>query len=343
MPPRRSYADVLVAATLIAALGALPACRSGAPRDEIPIADPSRPAPAYADVAARYNERASRLGRLWASAVVELRYTDSKGKRRWEQGEGALQRIAPDRFSLSVNKLGERIALVGCNAERFWLIEFADDGVASVGLNENIASPCCEPTGLPASPLDIVDMLGVLPMPVGPDAARANASVGWTPRGDDLRVEFDVRSGRMRIEYPPAGVGPSRIALLTASSIPGEPMRETLVARLDSYEPVDIRGEGTIRPRLASRVIITSVDAKSEVRLTLSEMSSGSAEKLPDESFDFDYLIDVFSPRHIIVLDRRCPRSAVSVPSRSMGAGTPGGSAGSQGAGAREDSAMDRR
>ena len=304
LPRRRAVVLAVVCAA--AALGGCAAERAGG----VAPADASRPAPSYEEVASRYNERASRLERLWARAVVELRWRDKDGKKRWEQGDGALQRLAPDRFSLSVNKLGERIALVGCDAERFWLFEFGEPTLVSVALNQNAASPCCDQTGLAASPLDIVDMLGVLPMPTGEAARRANASVGWTARGDDLRVEFDVRSGRMRIEYPPGGVGPSRIALLVRE--PGG-LREALVARLDSYEPVTILGEGAVRPRLASRIFITDPAAGSEVRLGLTDMSSGRPEQLPDAAFDFDALLDVFGPARIIVLDRRCERSALSM------------------------------
>jgi len=270
-------------------------------------ARPDASLPSYEEVASRYNERASLLGRIWARAVVEMRFVDANGRRKREQGEGHLQFIAPARFALSVGKLGEVIVYLGCDEQRFWWFERGDADRVSVCRHANAGSPCAESVGLPAQPLEIIDLMGVLEFPV---------------RGG--RVQRSMR-GEIVIDLPARGAGAAaggftRVALDPSTYEPvliGVYQRggaqPVLLARLEEYQNVQIAGRGGIAPRMASRIVITHAESDTEIRLSLAGMTDGVREgRIPPEAFDLQALLRAFSPADVRVLDAACPSPALS-------------------------------
>ncbi|MEO0484265.1 MAG: hypothetical protein AAF138_11650, partial [Planctomycetota bacterium] len=79
----------LLASVLIS--GALFGCATDGPPPKPDAPTIERPAPDYADLAARYNANASALDRLWSRVTVVLDATDAEGSTRRDQGEGHLQ------------------------------------------------------------------------------------------------------------------------------------------------------------------------------------------------------------------------------------------------------------
>lgn len=300
----RARAGALGAAALLAAMlgAALPGCAGAGSREGIE-ARPDDALPSYEEVAARYNQRASLLSRLWARAVVEMRYLDAEGARKREQGEGHLQFVAPSRFALSVGKLGEVIVYLGCDDQRFWWFERGDADRVSVCRHANANQPCAESVGLPARPLEIIDLMGVLPMP--PRGGRVQRSL----RGE-IVVDLPSRyggGGFTRIAIDPNRYEPTMIGLYA----PGE-AQPSLLARLEEYENVQIAGRGGIAPRVASRMVITHAASDTEIRLSLAAMTDGVRERrLPDDAFDLAALMDAFAPREVRVLDAACPTPAL--------------------------------
>ncbi len=292
-----------VGSALVGVVALVAGCAGSAPRDSIDTrADAALPS--YESLAARYNERAELLGRVWARAVVEMRFVDADGRNKSEQGEGHFQFIAPSRLALSVGKLGEVIVYLGCDDQRFWWFERGDADRVSVCRHENAGTACSESIGLPARPLEIIDLVGVLPLP------ERGGKVQRSTRGE---IVVDIPSaggggGFTRLAMDESRLEPSMIGIYAAGAT-----QPVLLARLDEYANVQIAGRGGIPPRMASRIFITHDESDTEIRLWLAAMTDGVRERrLPPEAFSFDALRKAFNPREVRVLDAACPNPALS-------------------------------
>ena len=276
-------------------------CASNVSRDEFGSTSADASLPSYEEIAASHNERAALLQRLWARAVVEFRYVDADGRRKREQGEGHLQFAGPSRFALSVGKLGEVVVYLGCDSQRFWWFERGDASRVSLARHENVGSPCARDLGLPAQPLEIIELMGVTPLPARGGRVQRSA------RGE-IVVDAPTRGGFRRIAFNPRTMEPTMIGVYA----PGE-AQPTLLARLEEYDNVEIAGRGGIPPRVASRMVISHAVSDTEIRISLAAMTDGVRQgRIPDEAFDFETLRSAFGPREIIVLDAACARPALS-------------------------------
>ncbi len=259
-----------------------------------------RPAPSFEAIAARYNERTARLGQVWASAVVRLEYVDEDGDLRREQGEGHLQFIAPTRLALSVGKLSETIFWLGCDAERYWWFDLSERDEAVVGRHENVGRPCSQNVGLPAHPLDIIELLGVSPLYA---SQPGEARVGWSTDGKWIVVETPARLGVKHVFLDPTTYEPAWIKLYADRD--GQPI---VFAELTNYQNVNVRGVGGYFPRMASRISIRRPADEGEIRLTLASMSDGSdrEDRLNADAFRFEALQQAFRPQALVVADENC-------------------------------------
>ncbi len=266
--------------------------------------DAPRPVPeTYEEVAARYNARAERLDRLWARAVVVIKYRDADNRRRTEQGEGHFQFLAPAQLALSVGKLGEIVAWLGCDSSRFWFFERGDADRATVARHENVGRPCARAGAVPCNPLDIIDLLGVTPIP-----ARGG-TINWASDNRRLVVEIPARTGRRIITIAPGADEPTRIALLPPAGSGSTPL---IVAELSDYSNVAITGSGAIAPRAPGRAVITLPETGEEIRIALYDPSDGAASgRLSPDAFDLEFLLDVFAPATVSVLDSACDDPAL--------------------------------
>jgi len=290
-------------------LGALLAGCASSPTAEKPPREGAPPS--YDDVARRYNERAEKLDQVWARAVVRIAYETEDGDTRREQGEGHLQLIQPARLALSIGKLGETLVWLGCDRERYWLFELHDTEQVQVGRHENLGRPCNRRAGLPAHPLDIIELLGVTPLPRTWPGVEDGTPVGetaWSSSGDYLIVDAPGYAGYRRLFLDPQSLLPERIEIFT------HPERErSLTAALSEYAPVRIRS-GEARPPTATRVIIESDRDPGSITIDLADMTDGRfrSDRLTADVFNFENLVDIFRPARVIVLDERCERSAVA-------------------------------
>jgi hypothetical protein len=128
--------------SMAAAAGALGAailggCAGNAQQRPAPVARGE--APAFAEAAARYNERVAHLDELWARSVVRLTYRDEQQELHNEQGEGLMQVVRPDRFAMSIKKAGKMLFWLGCDRDRYWWIDVVQDKAAKVGSTEGQA------------------------------------------------------------------------------------------------------------------------------------------------------------------------------------------------------------
>lgn len=270
-----------------------------------------RPVPGYNEIARDYNQRVERLDRLWARAVVRVEYEDDSGERRREQGEGHLQLIQPANLALSVGKLGETLLWLGCDDARYWLFEMHEADHVQVGRHANLGKPCNRPAGLPAHPLDVIELLGVTPLPLtwpGVSDSQAVGDTKWSASGEWVIVDAPGYAGYRRLFLDADSLLPQRIEIYA------HPSRElTLTATLSEYQPVTVRAGGP-RPRSASRVIIHSERDRGSMTIDLGDMSDGRGRsgRLSAEVFDFEALMENFRPDRVTVLDRDCERSALA-------------------------------
>lgn len=247
------------------------------------------------------NERAARLDRIWARAVVQLEYQDEGGRQRSAQGEGHLQVIQPDRLALSVGKLGETLYWLGADEERHWVFELGDIDRAMVGRHENVGSPCMQSLGAPVHPLDLLELLGICP--IGEDITIVG-------RAEDGTVEVvgPVRSGVRTMWLDQDTLEPVRVEIA-----PLEVEVGAVTATLSQYEGVTQADEGGFFPRMPSRIVAVHPSSESRIQIDLSDMNDGSRRgRLPDAAFSFESLVRALGPSEVVVLDASCEHPAIA-------------------------------
>ncbi|MBL8763194.1 MAG: hypothetical protein JNM07_02865 [Phycisphaerae bacterium] len=254
------------------------------------------PPPSYSEAAAGYNERVERLTSLWAEAVVEIDWTDGEGTARSEQGTGVLQVARPRRLALSVGKMGEKGLWIGCDERRWWWFELYKKKIAHVG-SERAAQSSGTRAGLAVHPLDLLPLLGVLPMPVEPE--RELGSTQWSSDGTLLGVSTRGRAGgATRVWLDPESWEPRKVELFDARD------EVEVVADLRDYDFVSLRGDGSIAPRAPGLIWALHVPTGASVRLYLSAHEDG-ARRISPEAFDFEALSRRFAVERVIQEDER--------------------------------------
>jgi hypothetical protein len=252
--------------------------------------DHAKPVPAYADIVAAHNTRVERLDRLWARAVVVIRYVGEDGKRHKDQGEGHLQVARPDRLALTVGALGETYIHVGCDADRYWWFNLRDGKRVWVGRHDRVRQRAAG-DGMVVHPLDLIQLLGVTPLPEG----EPLTGPAWSDDGRTVGVTVPARWGVRRLWFEPKRYEPTRIELLDETG------RLVLSAKLGEYEYVKLHGDGTVPPRVASQVLISDPAGESEVSIRLWDPEN---RRLSRVAFDFDRLVRAYRVEDVIDVDQ---------------------------------------
>ncbi len=254
--------------------------------------------PTYEQIAAGYNERTDLLTRIWARAVVSIDYIDDTGKRRYQQGDGHLQLIQPSNLALSIGKLGEVFLWVGSDEEFYWILETRERQRAFVGRHALATPGKTEGLGLPIPPLELVQLLGVAPLPLEapPDSRVRRART-------DRMVVVDLPRGENLWRYwlDPDSLRPRVIELFEGDN------RDTsqITAWLDNDEQVRRRGVGGIQPRMASLIQLVHRPSDSRMKITLEGMVDGGRGKLDPIVFELPSLLESFGIETLEDLDQR--------------------------------------
>lgn len=253
------------------------------------------------EVIERYNANAMRIDRLWTRAVVELKWTDDRGK-HYEQGDGNLILIKPDRVALSIGKLGNTIMWAGCDGERYWLFDLNEAKTLYSGLHANAhRRDRATRYPLPVHPLTLLGLMGITPIPADSPAVLAGAE----DRGDgDYMVE--PRGGGSRLWLDGASARVTRIDLLDAAG------QTQATCRLSRWQRVAVRGlpPGAL-PWVATRLELTMADREGSMTLFLSDPTDGrEGDRIKDKAFDLAHLTKVFKPEKTVDLDAIDPLQA---------------------------------
>ena len=284
---------ILTGVFVLLALGACSSSDPAVPLTAPPVAT-SVAAPSYREVAERYNRNIQRIERLWARSVVELRWR-AKDRKRFEQGDGHLILILPDRLAFSVGKLGEPLLWVGSDSQRYWFIDRtdADEKVAFVGRHDRTVRGGPRNSPLPFRPLDLPHLLGLVPL--DPDPGSTGSPVVESYDGQWL-VEPPGNEVRMLLD--PQTALPVRVDLLDSQGY------STVIAHLERPALLTLENlPPGAYPRIATRAEVRIPGSEGHMTLFLSDPTD-EERKFKPEAFDFEHLTEVLGPLTVEDLDR---------------------------------------
>ena len=262
------------------------ACRD---RDE-PAPVVLGPLPDWAEVRDAYNDRVSRLDRVWARATLQVISPDGDGGTRTDQGEGHLQLQRPASLSLSIGKVSQVLFTLGSNDDRYWWFDLTnDDERWGMSGRHALATPDkAREFGVPVHPLDLLELLGVMPLP-------DEGVLSWAPDGHYL-VNVPSAFGRRVLWIDPDTLFVERVQLT-------DDRGETLIdADLSRYQNVVVEGDGSQAPRMPARVVALIPELESEVRLNLYDPEVSEMRPLPI-AFDFATLVTRYRLEQVYDLD----------------------------------------
>lgn len=272
-----------------AALLLLGACGSTADRPDQPPAARLIDADAVVE---GYNARAERFTSLWARAAVVLEGRDAEGRKLRERAEGHLQVVPPDQVALTLGKLGETNLYFGSNEFFYWWFDMADSETksATFGRHDLVTADKVDRLGLPMQPLDLIETLGITPLPT--DLGRVVARPG--PERGTIVVAAPTHRGVRRITMDRELFEPSRIELIGPGGralLDVQLSRYRMMARIPPEEPP---------LRVPERVIVRMAGFDGEVRFSLHEPDRRNIRGI---AFDLVRLIDLYRIPALIDLD----------------------------------------
>ncbi len=275
------------AGALVLAMGAvlaLPACGDQpiSPRDTSAVTRPVSPPPSYEDIARAQALRVADLDRLWARATIRVYTIDRNGDPDEEQADGHVQYIRDRKLFLAVKKLGETYFQLGSNETHFWWIDLSDSDhkVALVGEHAKATPTTAARFGLPVHPLDLIDVLCLLPFPDKPVGAPA-----WTPDGRYIAMTLPGRWGNRRVFLDPKNLRPRRVeAFDTKGSL-------VLSAAMSEDEPVKVKGLQQTSAVIATQIEIEVPAKKTRVKMSLHDPENRRGD-ISASAFDLRGLLD---------------------------------------------------
>lgn len=304
----------LAAFALLCSLIVLPGCelfggKSDDSSDKPEVATPTKPAsvrpgPEYAELARRYNlERVKYLDRLSARVNILLTYFDQDGEKRTEDPEGRLQIVRPNKLAMNLGKAGQVVFWFGCDPEQYWWFDLSEKEkrIAATGRHENFTDETAKRIGLPIRPLDLIRVLGVIPLDPTVKGATQMSDDGkligvTSPIGD---------RGFQRLWLDPKTLRPAMIEVFDRQRV------KVIVAEHEGEEPVeitrDIPGANMLHVRAPARVFITHIASETTARITLTGCKDGP---ISDKAFDLPTLVKNYPVDRVIDLDARRPGAA---------------------------------
>lgn len=267
-------------------------------QDPALVGTSKKPVPAFAEIARAYNQRIQYQDQLFARVNLKLTYADEEGNLKTEEPEGRLQIIRPAKLALSLGKAGQTLLWFGCDPEKYWWLDMTDNAkrIGAVGRHEDFDDSAAERIGLAIKPLDMIRLLGIVPIEV-----MSKGATQWSQDGRLLGVTSAIGArGYQRIWMDPRTLQPETIEIFNQS-------RElVLVAQHEGLENIEITrslpGAQLTNPRIAARIFITHLESGTEARMTLTGVKDGP---ISEKAFQLPVLLDRFAIDRVIDLDAR--------------------------------------
>lgn len=245
-----------------------------------PTDAPHPDAPAYQTMAETHNERLDGLSEVSASGVIELHWTDEKG-RHFEQGDVDLWIALPHRTALNVSKFGERFFWAGSSGEASWVFDFRGDDTVLYLAHDAEAPAGAGP--LPVGPGGLLELCGLARWPALPEGGPP--PVGYDPQ----RNAWVVRVGRARWYVDRDRLLPVRVEVLSSEGLVLQHSRIVL----NRYERVKSARSGLSRPEeFPSFVDLFAGDGSGSVTI----VARGPTDDVEPRYFDLDWLVSRFRP-----------------------------------------------
>lgn len=253
--------------------------------------------PAYGPTAKAYNEKVQHLDRVFARANLKLTYFDKDGVEKTEDPEGRLQIVRPNKLALSLGKAGSTLFWFGCDPDRYWWIDMTDSKkmFAAVGTHDKFDDSAAKRIGIAVRPLDLVALLGIVPMDT-----NAPGATQWSKDGKQLGVTSQLgKRGYVRHWLSPETLTVEQVEIFNHDRT------LILTAVHEGSQAVEITrdlppGTKISQIRMPERVYVTHYESRTEVRMTLSGVKDGPVS---DKAFDLGELLKRFEIEMIIDLD----------------------------------------
>lgn len=278
-----SHSPVLLACVGVVLTLLLGACADKPSNpDSTAIVKRLTPAPSYEGIARAQSLRVADLDRLWARATIRLYTVDKDGDQHEDEADGHVQFIRDRKLYLAVKKLGETYFQLGSNDTLFWWIDLSDSDhkVALVGELAKATPTTAARFGLPVHPLDLIDVLCLLPFPDKPVSPPA-----WTPDGRFVAVTLPGRWGQRRVFLDPESLLPRRVEAFDAAGA------LVLAASMSQDEPVKVRGLATTSASIATVIEIDIPRNTTRVKLSLHDPEN-RRDAISANAFDLKTLLD---------------------------------------------------
>lgn len=294
---RRNVAIRLAVCAAVAAVVFAGACKRNRTTE---LTKPAPPVfrgrvPEYAEVADAYNKRVEPLSRLWTRGTVRVWYPDKQGEEETVQIDANLQYIRPDQVNLTLMHVGkvEPIAVLGSNDQRYWYIDLGDHKVARVGEHAKATQEAVAELGLPVYPLDLIELLGISPLPTSwPTVGTGEEpDLRWSEDGRLLILTTQGRTGWRRLYLDPDGYLPRRVELVGAGG------KVLVSSELSDYQD-PVGGSGSPMP-FQTLAVLESGRVRVRMRFDRPELT----HTIKPVAFDLDRLLQAYSVRDVRSLD----------------------------------------
>jgi hypothetical protein len=250
--------------------------------------------PSLRSIVAAHNERAARLTTTTSDGVIELSWTDERG-RHTDQGDLDFWQTTDNRTALRLSKLGEVGLWLGSSGDQWWLFDrlAKDDHVLYRGTREQ----AFDRFGIGVTPWGLMDLLGMTSIEVAGDL-DVPAPFDATQRA--WVVVADGRGGRLHMEFELVTLFPKRIELLDAAG------QVVATSSLRRYESVEVPNTAIMaRPKMPLTIDIHreamadgefAGDVKIAFNSTIGEISERQAKRI----FNIDALIASMEPDRVV-------------------------------------------
>ncbi|MEM9019801.1 MAG: hypothetical protein AAGC44_04495 [Planctomycetota bacterium] len=251
----------------------------------------------YVELASRYNQTVRYFDQLWVRNDIKVDWNETleNGRRRSRNlvGDGKFIFVPPRDSAMTVEHLGTVYLWAGSNDAQYWLFDLTEDDKAVYqGTYEALDRPGTRAMPIPVRPDSVAYLLGVLPLPVNPDAQDQPIVEEFEdqyfiePPGLNLRMLIDKQTFR-----------PTRVYLTDRQG------HARLVSYLYDQYPVKVEGlSGQERPIICKRAEIDVPGLETRITMTVINATTDSS-KINDKLFEFEVLQNLHRPSVFINLD----------------------------------------
>lgn len=241
----------------------------------------------------RFNSRTGRITSLWARASAVIEGEDAQGRDLRERAEGHFQIIPPDRVAMSLGKVGNTNLYFGSDDTFYWWFDMIDGDrkVATIGRHEFITPDKIDALGLPIDPLNLIDTLGITPLPenMGSIVARRGSEAGT------VVLSAPTRRGVRRYTIDEETAEPSRVELIGPGGV------SVLDVALSRYRLMKKLDPDEAPLRVPGRVVVRMDGFNGEIRFDLNEPERKNIRAV---AFRVDQLIEAYGITALVDLDQ---------------------------------------